>query len=660
MRPFNRQLEYPTSYAISIVVFLIILASLRDVMMSWVLTLAGCSTAISLFRIYKTTSLSNLTLLNILSVICILVLIMVVPEYGLLNTMLNLLVVATSLKFITVNNRAEHQIIILILIFLMAGTFVIVQNLIQVVILMTCLFILLSNAYVLNKGAISTLNAVSKNSKTVLQAMLVGAVIFLFAPQYQPFWQASQSKTTQTGLSERLTPGDIANLVKSNELVFRAQFKSDVPQYNDRYWRSVVLDQFDGSTWFKKERTSGLSLPSSVITLDQNYFEYRVVAEMSNTQYLFSLDTPVLRSDENNALFVNQNYQITSINDLAFPAQYIVRSYPNNALNYLPKNEDNVYLSLPAHGNELAKAWVNEQLHGLNFDQTIEKIESLFTTHNFRYTLQPPLMQEDTIDQFLFEYQQGFCSHYASAMTYLLRLNGIPARMVLGYQGGELDTETMLSVYQYDAHAWVEAQHPNKGWLRLDPTALVAPDRTLLGLIDALDARDASLIKMAENSLLNSFIFKPISNFASVVDFNWNTKILGYDDTARRSLINTLVGDASTINIVGLFLSIAICILLFIGLPRIPYKRWFSAQSPTQKVLAHLEKLGFERQRHETLHTFFQRISTNLDSELQKLLVEYAELYYRHTFNSKCDESKNLTNKAKVIVNLKLENKKPV
>src|SRR5690606_25782031 len=133
---------------------------------------------------------------------------------------------------------------------------------------------------------------------------------------------------------------------------------------------------------------------------------------------------------------------------------------------------------------EMARSWRSQ---GLGDEEIVDRALRMFNEQEFYYTLQPPLAVDDAIDQFLFETRQGFCEHYAAAFTVLMRAAGIPARVVTGYQGGTLNpVGGYVIVRQRDAHAWAEVWLGEKGWVRVDPTAAVAPNRILGGIETAL------------------------------------------------------------------------------------------------------------------------------------------------------------------------------
>ncbi len=160
-----------------------------------------------------------------------------------------------------------------------------------------------------------------------------------------------------------------------------------------------------------------------------------------------------------------------------------------------------------------------------------------FRTEAFYYTLQPPLLGRHSVDEFLFVSRRGFCEHYAAAFVVLMRAAGIPARVVTGYQGGEINPhDGFLVVRQSDAHAWAEVWLAGRGWVRVDPTAAVAPERIERGLASALPAGEPLPFFMrASNDWL-----RPLLQRWEALNNAWQQQVLGYDQLRQQALLQRL------------------------------------------------------------------------------------------------------------------------
>ncbi|MFW8589897.1 transglutaminaseTgpA domain-containing protein [Glaciecola sp. 2405UD65-10] len=627
-----------------LLVFVAVLLSMAQVLMSWVWVLSACAMVIALLRVTrKLPNIKSMTL-NLLAIFCMVLLAFLSNEHGLMATMVNLLVVAGCLKLINMQNKRDFYLILAIQMFLIACGLVYHQTFAFVMTYFLLLVLLLISAFLVNRGDLKLSKSYQQSIKIIAQALPITVALFIVAPRLPPFWQTVVDKSAQTGLSESLTPGDIASLAKTDDLVFRAEFTGAVPPPEHRYWRSIVLDYFDGNTW---------SIASNVLPTNQIYsdrlesnsnndepnYHYLVMAEPNNTKWLFSLDIPNIEdnmgSDE---IYVNGQYQLYTSAISNSPSLYILRSrYHAPLSNFTPIIDNERYLQLPQDSNPRTDTWVEMNVvPKKTFEGKLNVINSLFDKQIFKYTLHPPLMRNKPIDAFLFDHQKGFCSHYASALTYILRKANIPARMVAGYQGGELQSDNMLSVRQYDAHAWVEAYHPDKGWLRYDPTALIAPNRALSGLMSSLSEHETHYYNDTFSSIFpDSFLSRMRKNLA-VIDFNWNTFVLEFGQDSQASLIERIFGELNQKNLTSFLIATFAAIALFLALLFVPYKKWFSykPRSDLDKVLRKLDKLGFSRKNSEPLYSFYQRIESQLPSDLKMVLAQYISIFYRHHYQA--------------------------
>lgn len=630
-------------YGSLVTVFCLLLITLYEPLMTWVWILSLSSIIIAIARIKKRLDpIKNLTL-NLLAIFCMLLLIYMSGSSGLMATMVNLLVVACCLKIINLHTKADYHLILIVLFFLIACGFVYNQSMYLVLHYFVCLIMLFLTAFFLNKGGLSIGKSIKQSLKMILQASPIMLVLFIVVPRFPPFWQTQIESSTETGLSEQVTPGDIANLAQSDELVFRAEFENNnIPEPQDRYFRSIVLDYFDGSTWsIARQPTPYDSVNKFSFEYDdiqlKNVFRYLIIAEPANTRWLYSLDIPLLEENMGDAaIFMNQQYQLYQ-NEVATNSNlYIVSSYTDVRLDAFKEKIDfSRYLQVPSDTNPRTQRWVAEAISdNMAFAEKVDAINQLFLTQAFTYTLKPPLMSKDPVDAFMFEHQKGFCSHYASAMTYMLREAGVPARMVAGYQGGELQGENILTVRQYDAHAWVEAYDEQLGWVRFDPTALVAPNRTLLGLLSALNNQESEIFAQELKSFFDFAGLSLLDEQLSILDHNWNQFVLGFNQDAQSNIIKSIFGELSKQSLTQFLLLTIALIGLFLATLFLPYRSWFTlpSKTPLALVFKSLNKAGFEKQAHETLASFVNRIKPNLQEAVHMPLEEFTQLYYRATY----------------------------
>lgn len=350
----------------------------------------------------------------------------------------------------------------------------------------------------------------------LLQALPLMLLLFVFFPRLGPLWSLPiANDKAVTGLSESMSPGDIAELSQSDALVLDASFQGEVPPRNQLYWRALTLDRFDGRRW--SQGTPGLASPQW--TRQGTALAYSVILQPNSQPWLPALDIATSDTPRSRQL---SDFRLQHERPVERPLLYQVRSWPQALLEPQTAPGPGALL-LPAAGNPKSREWARQLLreHG----QAPELVAALlrhFNQQPYVYTLRPPRLGANSIDEFLFDSRRGFCGHYAGAMTFLLRAAGIPARMVVGYQGGELNRAgNYLRVRQFDAHAWVEYWLPGQGWRRVDPTFAVAPQRIESGLREAVADEQSFL----ENSPFSVMLYAD-SAWLNQLRMRWDN--LGY------------------------------------------------------------------------------------------------------------------------------------
>jgi transglutaminase-like putative cysteine protease len=620
--------------------FAALVISLLDPLMGWVLVLCACSFCITFYKSLRTSTPLKNSILNLLAILCISILVWLVRDYGLLNTMINLLVVACCLKILNLHHSGDYQMVASIQLFLVACGLIFHQSLLyslfyaSLIILMFCVL----HAIKIKETGLKTY---SKHTIILLlQAIPIAGLLFFVTPKLSPLWQMPINKSDQTGLSEKMTPGNIASLAKSDELVFRAEFSGRVPLPQERYWRAIVLDHFDGRTWSIAEKEKSQRVPDSLEFRGES-LDYVVIAQPTSTNWLYSLDIPILiQGLSTQKITSNTQYQLSANTPLYSQGMYAVKSFVDQPLNIYKDYDDlSLYLQTPDSGNPETVNFVKT-----NIDESMSNIEKMnklvgtFSNQNFRYTLSPPLMQSSPIDQFLFEYKSGFCSHYASALTYMLRLADVPARIVTGYQGGEVQSSNVISVHQYDAHAWVEAWDDENGWMRIDPTAVVAPNRVVSGLLSLVENRQEfraespfSLTNLKEYALFNE-----LRLLMAKIDHTWDQSILSYDQESQKSLLKKIFGNMKAESFTYALIGSFVVIGLFIALLFIPKRgpkpgeesKWI------ETLFKMFERQELHRLENETLQQFSQRIESELPKQVSTALEFIVKEYYEWKYAS--------------------------
>lgn len=480
----------------------------------------------------------------ILNVVAIVGMAITVMSIGLKNTVsvfVALMLLACQLKVLQAKSLTQWRQVLVLNFFTFPCAFLFSQSLYVALLVLGMLsFNLVLMITIQN---IETTKSASRFvlSKIVLSCML-SALLILFLPRLPAFWQLPGPQTAKTGLSETVSPFSISQLSQSDELAFRAIFnnKNIRQAQSPLYWRAIVHDEFDGQQW----HIANLQKTAISIKKQPAAPSYSIIAQPSNAPWLYALGaasspTNIVKNTYFGTLFRTDKLNAT--------LEYIVTPSitDNNTQmpNWLYRNNTAIPGSLNPRARALAQQWDNQ---ANTTGQFIALMRRYFTDQQFSYTLTPQAAtSEHMIDQFLFDYKSGFCGHYASTVAMMMRSVGIPARLVSGYLGAEYNEQQgYFSVYQYDAHAWVEYFVPGKGWQSLDPTAWVSPQR-LLGSLSQYQPL-ANEFQTNLGISLTAFSSFPAINWLRLkleeLDYQWTRWVLNFDQQKQNSMLENLLG----------------------------------------------------------------------------------------------------------------------
>ncbi|CAJ0772213.1 transglutaminase TgpA family protein [Ralstonia chuxiongensis] len=408
-------------------------------------------------------------------------------------------------------------------------------------------------------------------ARLVLMGLPCAAVLFLLFPRLDhPLWRLPQTADTAvSGLSDRMAPGSVGQLILSDELAFRVDFAGVPPPLDTLYWRGMVLWRFDGQTWTAasmRQRPAAESVPNSADAISgaPGVFDYNITLEPTRQRWLFALDRgQSIEARDGTGRSIDGEFISTQ------PLEQRVRYHARSRLPERNRTDDarpldpltqQMALALPP-GNPKARA-LAAQWAELPPPERVSAALRLFGRAPFAYTLEPEPLQDQQIDDFLFRTHRGFCEHYAGSFVFLMRAAGVPARVVVGYLGGEVNAMSGdIIVRQSDAHAWAEVWLDGRGWVRVDPTAAVAPQRVERGLAAAVPASEFRSRRAEEPRWLRSVRWG-LDGLIS----GWNSWVLGYDRSRQARLFAWLGLDAADPRAVlwgvsGLFLLAALPLL---------------------------------------------------------------------------------------------------
>ena len=457
-------------------------------------------------------------------------------------------------------------------------------------------------------------------------------VLFVLFPRIPgPLWGVPQDAYSgMTGLSDNLQFGNISQLTKNSSIAFRVQFHDAIPPKNQLYWRGPVLWHQEEHDWLMA--SDNIGLPTENLSVTGVATHYTITLEPHNRLWLLLLDMPSTIPANTKR---THDYAIVANEPVRSRMRYEAVSYAHYKLEAQPLNEREKIMALQITEGEnprtrqLAQTWLN-----LSPTQKINTALNLFREQPFVYTLKPPILGKDPVDQFLFSTKKGFCEHYATSFVYLMRAAGLPARIVTGYQGGELNPNgNYLIVRQSDAHAWAEVWLENQGWVRIDPTAAVSPARIEQGIGDALREAD-ELPMMARHDFP---LFKKAFLSWDNINNSWNQWVLGYDDKKQLDFLSKVSGKDLSLTdlVVGMILAllVAMAVTAFFVLKKTTIKL-----NPVQKVYAkYLKKLkaiGLQPNIGEGVLDFANRTALQLPVQkapIMAIATRYNALVYSHT-----------------------------
>lgn len=522
------------------------------------------------------------------------------------------------------------------------------------------------------------------------QAVPLMIILFVFFPRVQgPLWGLPQdAHTGVSGLSDSMTPGSISRLILSDAVAFRVNFEGNIPKARQLYWRGPVLWQFDGKTWSpgradslpqsgpeqplrgsgptghptnaalqhrvvrearhgpaSAEQVSGNDTPAEPkFTQDSLQYEtqdkpveYAVTLEPHNNHWLFALDMPASLPPESTA---SGDYQVLSRTPVRSRIRYEIASHLSYRIGLNADKEELIRaLQLPPDvkaetnqggnpNNPRARALAASWRRDIGNDEAIvREALSLFHNQQFYYTLLPPLLKDNPVDEFLFDTRQGFCEHYSSSFAFLMRAAGIPARVVTGYQGGEVNpTGNYMIVRQSDAHAWTEVWLKGRGWVRTDPTAAVSPARIESGIAAAVPASDP--LPMMVRTQFEWLRGMRLS--LDVIAAEWNQWVLGYNPRRQIEFLSRAgmkAPDWQSMT-VALITGTGILLLGFAAtmLRRLHHTRRDPVQAAWLKFCGKLAKRGIPRQSHEGPRDFAERLA-GLRPDIAPTANTISELY---------------------------------
>jgi len=554
------------------------------------------------------------------------------------------LTLLVSLKILEIRSLRDYLLVVFLIFLVVLGAFLFSQTMVTamysmlVVIVTLHALVRLNSPYPLRQRQTALVVIV-----LVMQALPLLMVMYLLFPRIQgSLWSLPvDSHSGRTGMSDSVSPGSINQLYEDDTIAFRAEFEGNPPPSELLYWRIFVLSETDGRQWLRHKGPSDGSRALTHIARSEP-IRYTVLLEPHGQKWIPSLElvssrAPYTHRADGYILRSNRPVDNLKRYNLSSNLSYVTPPLSDQQIRH-----NSFWSREPSQ--RVKDLVLNWQVRGQEPRDIVRQGLDLFAQDPFRYTLTPPLLTGDTLDEFLFESRAGYCEHYASAFAALMRLSGIPARLVVGYQGGEWnEAGDYMIVRQSDAHAWTEVWlHPD-GWVRVDPTAFIAPERIELGAdaLRRLEAQGAGIGLLSINEArkmiapgLGRRLWSELSMRWDNINNSWNKWVMAYGPSAQLELLR-LVGfrNPDWINVVaGMVLSIMVLMLITaIVLMLRSRQKVDPAARLYQRFCKKLQKAGFERDPSEGPADYARRIiraREDLREEVNRITQTYITLRY--------------------------------
>jgi transglutaminase-like putative cysteine protease len=543
-----------------------------------------------------------------------------------------LLVVMGAIKLLETRTRRDEYIVIGAALFLLLAACLDRQGLVRIPLYagetLLCCTALVIAAYA--DDALPARAALRLAAQSLLLAVPLALVFFVFFPRLPGgFWALPAHDEALTGLGEDMSPGSISQLIASYEPAFRARFFGLIPPPAERYWRGPVLHDFDGYTW---RRGAPHAYAAQPLTFLGTGYRYSVTLVPDSNRWWFALDT-VARSPDRQ-VFLSYDYDLIARDPVTQPTTYEALSYTRTqASEPLTPLARRVETDLPPNRNPRTRELAARlRARASNDADFVHSVIQFLRTGGFHYSLTPPKLDPDSVDDFLFHTRVGFCGHYASAFVTLMRAGGLPARVVTGYQGGEWNPiGRYFIVRQSDAHAWAEVWLAGRGWSRIDPTAIVAPERLQRGLLDILP--DA--VSGGERLLHTTPLLARLWQEWDALNNAWTEQVVKFDVTSQLRILERLGVPAA--DWAGLVIALGSGLVMWLA-----WIAWHIGRSARRasldplarayaKLCRKLSRAGIERASHEGPIDYAARIGRSrpeIAPRVAPLLERYARLRY--------------------------------
>ncbi|HEY0767429.1 MAG TPA: DUF3488 and transglutaminase-like domain-containing protein [Steroidobacteraceae bacterium] len=567
------------------------------------------------------------------ALLALLVVVLVLLRFHTLNGLAAgtaLLILMSALKLLETRARRDQFVMVGAGLFLLLAACLDRQSLIRTPLYALQTWLSCSALAVVASAGCGARAALRLAGRALILALPLAVLLFLFFPRLPgAFWAIPREEQAVTGLSDTMSPGGISKLVASYDPAFRVRFVGRAPPPEERYWRGPVLHDFDGYTW--RSRSGAFHMRQRLQYLGTAY-HYRVTLEPTRQRWWLALDTPA-QSPDTNVLLTYDN-QLLATEPLAEPVSFDAVSYTHTRalepLGAFGRQQDTARPQ-GANPRSVALAQALRQRAGSDA-QFVQATLDYLRSGGFEYSLTPEPLGADAVDDLLFNTRTGFCGHYASAFVTLMRAADVPAHVVTGYLGGEWNPiGGYFLVRQSDAHAWAEVWLEGRGWTRIDPTAVVEPERLRRGVFELLPDALATRERLLRGS---PWLTRLLQRWDAANAW-WGEHVVKFDYPAQLDLLGRLGIRSPDVRYLGWAFMLALLGWLAI----IAWHIGRSARPASPDTLARayvrlchkLERIGLPRAPYQGPLSFAATVSVrrpDLGDSVYALLARYAQLRY--------------------------------
>lgn len=515
-------------------------------------------------------------------------------------------------------------------------------------------------------------------TKLFLRSLPMTTFFFLFFPRFVVPWAMQRQETKNSvGFSNQLNPGDVSQIAQSTAVAFRVKFNAGLePAINQLYWVGSVLNISKGLTWLENFRPKEGNLVSDKYKRSAAFenrselISYQVLLEPNSEEFIFGLDRIInVELPDQRAISLEENIFRKSNNKKSVEytgyskltksvtlEKSLIQEEPlltlsektdgrgktiKNKIKLLEEAEaEDIYLQvndLPEKSKDFVEQILSKKLSAV---ENYYLLKDFFKVGGFKYTLNPGTYKGKlSLDEFLFKRKIGFCEHFAGAFATLARALKIPARVIIGYQGGEFNTVgDYWIVRQNDAHAWVSL-FLNNHWVRVDPTVWIAPLRVEIGAqeffkLSETEREDYQKFKLnyqaKDTQFLDQFVY-----FFDSMNYKYTSFLLDFDQVGQQNFIKE--NKNFLIEVLIIFISI---IILTSVIRRKKEKEQKFSQQQMGKMISALSKLGLQRLKNQAPLEFLN-LAKAQRPELKTEIDELSNLYQNEMYKENHQDEKS-------------------